>query len=153
MNWTTALTALGNLRATLPTLVLAAMMALAPAAHAAPTDCIGQSADGLALCVPPEPGPRSVFACVDTQLSGPTALFRNCAVANGYDSTGGDQPLIKTYNCMLDFFGKPPISSLGWLPEGTPFSNENCWNGVVRYRWGLEVEGYGVNYPQAISRS
>lgn len=115
---------------------------------AAPTDCIGQSADGKAMCVPPLISPQpSISTCIANNNFTTEAAIGYCLSSLGIVAPVYDESVRIGYvNCVAGRLGfaTPVISAFNWRPEGQGFST-SCGTVVTTHRYGVEMLGAAPN--------
>lgn len=128
---------------------LAAGICLAPAqVAAAPSDCMGSAADGLALCTSPRISPFSYSACSTTLIGVALNMEDAC-----YAATVGVGNPINTEGKLAAFMGcvrgngpqnPPNIPTFSWEPPGSSFYSYNCASYQVVMKYGQEMRGYDI---------
>jgi YD repeat-containing protein len=130
----------------------ACVLLLGAAAHAAPTDCFGQSPDGKAICQPPEITPLAYGACLANSLSTVENAIGHCNQQWGLLSgpVYSEAPVVGAMNCVYQRVTgstASPVTSFAWKAEGQGVSSSLCWNDAVKWKYGVEMRGYAEQSP------
>ncbi len=133
-------------------MLLLAACTLAPSAMAAPTDCIGQSADGKAICQPPEVSPLSYGSCTENALSNVENAIGYCNQVWGLVDRPAysEAPVISASNCAYQRVTgqtNSPVTAFAWKAQGQSVNSFLCWSDTVTWKYGVEMRGYAQQSP------
>jgi YD repeat-containing protein len=117
------------------------VLLLAESAAAAPTDCMGASADGQATCTAPIVSGYTYDVCTSSQLDIALAKEGQCRASVGRPIK--DEASLQTLISCLNSPGHP-----SWMGSGD--ANQFFCGGSVTYKYGQEIEGisepFGYQY-------
>jgi YD repeat-containing protein len=114
-------------------------------AQAATTDCIGDSADGLALCTAPTVSSYSYNVCTETFSSYYDGPARSCYA--DFPTSGGG--VLNDGKCYASWLTGCPTSAqqptwTGWSTQGQNYSSAACWSIVTKMVNGIYVDQWAT---------
>lgn len=138
----------------------ALLLALTPwrPAHAAPSDCMGTSNDGTALCTAPLISAESYNVCIQTGLAYPDNALGRCygrIVGEGVPMRSSAQAAAVISCLPPETYGSStpaPNVTLNWASPGqTIVDNNLCWTITATQKYGLEMRGWAFVPAQDIN--